>query len=368
MKAKEIRQLIESKKTEIRSLLDSDKEEDLSKAEAIDKEVDGLKRKLTLAEKDEEAEARDLESQKENKDEKRDNDMPVNEMRSIAKSIMGQDITPEERSTIVSSDNAAVLPKQFIGEVEQIMKGYGDLEEYCDVIPVTKNEGSKPVIDYDQNELADVAEGADITEGELVSTDITFKCGKYGLIQSLSSELVDDAEVEIEAVAKGNFAQIAVAKKNAKILAAVKEMAVNVEGVTDYTALEDIMAKALPTVKNTLVTLCNVEGYAELKNQKDKQGRNLNLVTVGADGKEYFNGKPLITFDSSLEDLSTETGKTKLFYSLSMKEAVKFFKRMGITVARSTEAGFKDDTVKLRILTRFDVKAGSKRSVKRILF
>lgn len=367
MKAKEIRELIENKKKEIRGLLDSDKEEDLTKAEALDKEVDGFKRKLALVEKEEKEEERDLESQKENKEEKRDKDMPINEMRAITKSIMGQDITAEERATIKSSDNAAVLPKQFIGEVEQIMKGYGDLEEYCDVIPVTKNEGSKPVIDYDQNELADVAEGTDITEGELVSTDITFKCGKYGLIQSLSSELVDDAEVEIEAVAKGNFAQIAVAKKNSKIINTIKEMAVDV-AATDYTTLEDVMAKALPTVKASLVTLCNVEGYAELKNAKDKQGRNLDLVTVGADGKEYFNGKPLITFDSSLVDLSAEDGKTKLFYSLSMKEAVKFFKRMGITVARSTEAGFKDDTVKLRILTRFDVKAGSKRSVKRILF
>ena len=367
MKSKEIRELIESKKTEIRGLLDSDKEDDLVKAEILDKEVDGLKRKLAIVEKEEEEEKRDLEGQKENEKEKREAGMPVNEMRAITKSIMGQEITAEERATIKSSDNAAVLPKQFINEVEQIMKGYGDLEGYCDVIPVTKNEGSKPVIDYDQNELASVAEGADITEGELVSTDITYKCGKYGLIQSLSSELVEDAEVEIEAVAKGNFAQIAVAKKNAKIMAAIKSMATDVIA-EDYTALEDVMAKALPTVKSTLVTLCNVEGYAELKNKKDKNGRSLNLVTVGADGVEYFNGKPLITFDSSLEDLSAESGKTKLFYSLSMKEAVKFFKRMGITVARSTEAGFKDDTVKLRVLTRFDVKPGSKRSVKRILF
>lgn len=364
MNVKELRELINTKEDEIRGLLNSDKEEDLTKAETLDKEVDSLKRKLSLAEKVEEEEKRGLENQRKGK---RDN-VQINEMRAITKSIMGKEITAEERAAITSSDNAAVLPKQFINEVEKIMKGYGDLEEYCDVIPVTKNEGSKPVVDYDQNELADVAEGADIIEGELVSTDISFKCGKYGLIQSLSSELVEDAEVEIEDVAKGNFAQIAVAKKNKKILSAIKTMATNVEGAKDYTALEDVMAKALPTVKNTLVTLCNVEGYAELKNAKDSTGRSLNLVTTGADGKEYFNGKPLITFDSSLEDLSSEEGKTKLFYSLSMKEAVKFFKRKGITVARSTEAGFKDDTVKLRVLTRFDVKPGSKRSVKRILF
>ena len=252
MNVKELRELINTKEDEIRGLLNSDKEEDLTKAETLDKEVDSLKRKLSLAEKVEEEEKRGLENQRKGK---RDN-VKINEMRAITKSIMGKEITAEERAAITSSDNAAVLPKQFINEVEKIMKGYGDLEEYCDVIPVTKNEGSKPVVDYDQNELADVAEGADIIEGELVSTDISFKCGKYGLIQSLSSELVEDAEVEIEDVAKGNFAQIAVAKKNKKILSAIKTMATNVEGAKDYTALEDVMAKALPTVKNTLVTLC----------------------------------------------------------------------------------------------------------------
>lgn len=367
MHIKELRELINKKNEEIRGLLQSDREEDITKAEATDKEIDVLKRKLAIMEKTEEEEKRQLENQKKEEVIERGGNVRNNEMRTITKSIMGEELTPEERATIVSSDNAAVLPKQYINEIEKIMKGYGDLEGYCQVIPVTKNEGSKPVVDYDQNDLADVAEGADITEGELVSTDISFKCGKYGLIQSLSSELVEDAEIEIEEVAKGNFAQIAVAKKNKKIIDVVKSMATDVTA-TDYTALEDVMAKALPTVKSTLVTLCNVEGYAELKNAKDSTGRSLNLVTTGADGKEYFNGKPLITFDSSLVDLSSEKGKTKLFYSLSMKEAVKFFKRKGITVARSTEAGFKDDTVKLRVLTRFDVKAGSKRSVKRILF
>ena len=97
---------------------------------------------------------------------------------------------------------------------------------------------------------------------------------------------------------------------------------------------------------------------------KDKNGRSLNLITTGADGREYFNGKPIVTFDSSLVEL-TES-KTKLFFSLNMKEAVKYLERKGVTIARSTEAGFNDDTIKLRILERFDVIKGSVRSIKKI--
>lgn len=356
MKIKELRQLLEQKKVEARALAETD----LKKAEEVRDEVREIQRKIALLEEIEEEEKRDLEDQRDLN--KRNRETTVNEMRAIVKSVMGEELSQEERATVVSNDNAAVLPKQFINQLQEIKKGYGSLKELCDVIPVTKNEGTIPVVDYDQNELADLAEGEDIVDGTLVTTDLAYKCKKVGLIQSLSSELVDDAEIEIEGIAKTNFTEISVAKENKKIMNVVNTNATIVEA-TDYTTLEDVMAKALPTVKAGLITLCNVEGYAHLKNMKDKQGRNMNLITTIGD-KEYFNGKPIETFDSSL--VTPSEGKTKVYFSLNMKEAVKYPERKGITIARSTEAGFKDDTIKLRILERFDVIKGSIRSVKKI--
>lgn len=356
MKIKELRQLLEQKKVEARALAETD----LKKAEEVRDEVREIQRKIALLEEIEEEEKRDLEDQRDLN--KRNKETTVNEMRAIVKSVMGEELSQEERATVVSSDNSAVLPKQFINQLQEIKKGYGSLKELCDVIPVTKNEGTIPVVDYDQNELADLAEGEDIVDGTLVTTDLAYKCKKVGLIQSLSSELVDDAEIEIEGIAKTNFTEISVAKENKKIMNVVNTNATIVEA-TDYTTLEDVMAKALPTVKAGLITLCNVEGYAHLKNMKDKQGRNMNLITTIGD-KEYFNGKPIETFDSSL--VTPSEGKTKVYFSLNMKEAVKYPERKGITIARSTEAGFKDDTIKLRILERFDVIKGSIRSVKKI--
>ncbi|MGG7142479.1 phage major capsid protein [Clostridium nigeriense] len=358
MKVKELRRLIVDKKVEARQLLKEDK---LKEAEDITAEIRNLERKVKIAEEIEEDEKRDLEEQRDlaNKNPK----VKVNEMRAIVKSVMGHELSNEERAAVVSSDNAAVLPKEFINQLQEIKKGYGSLKELCDVIPVTKNEGTIPVVDYDQNELADIAEGADIVDGTLVTTELPYKCKKVGLIQTLASELVDDAEVEIEGIAKTNFTEIAVAKENKKIMTIINDNATIVEA-TDYTALEDVMAKALPAVKAGLITLCNVEGYAYLKNMKDKQGRNMNLITVGLDGKEYFNGKPIVTFDSSLVTPSAE--KTKVYFSLKIKEAVKYLERNGVTIARSTEAGFNTDTIKLRILERFDAIKGSIRSIKKI--
>ena len=360
MGIEELRQLLEQKKVEARGLL----EIDLAKAEKTMEEVRELQKKIALYEEIEEQEKRDLENQRNQKNKGKGNDnMAVNEMRAITKSVMGHNLTEEERAAVVSSGNAAVLPKQFVNQLQEIKKGFGSLKDYCDVITVTKNEGTIPVVDYDQNELSDITEGGDIVDGTLVTTELTFKCKKVGLIQTLSSELVEDAVVEIEEITKTNFTEIAVVKENKKIIDIVNPNATAIEEATDYTALENVMAEALPAVKAGLITLCNVEGYAHLKNMKDKQGRNMNLITTIGD-TEYFNGKPIVTFDSSL--VTPTLDKKKVFYSLNMKEAVKFIQRKDITIARSNEAGFNDDTIKLRILERFDVTKGSTRSIKKI--
>ena len=126
------------------------------------------------------------------------------------------------------------------------------------------------------------------------------------------------------------------------------------------------MDEALPAVKAGLVTLTNSKGYAYLKNKKDSQGRPLNLVTE-KDGKYYFNGKELLEMDDTILAPVTE-GKIYVFYSLNMKEAIKVTQRKGVTVARSTEAGFNTDTIKLRVLERIGIQKGSTRSIKRIEF
>lgn len=361
MKISEIRKAIEDKKEEIRGFLDPESK-DLENAKKAMDELRALNDTLKIEEELEETEKRDLEKQK-TETRKVEVNVENKEFRDIVRSIMGEELSKEERANIKTVDNSAVVPKQFINELEEIRKGFGALKNYCDVKTVNKNEGTIPVVDYDQNTVADVAEGADIIDGTLVTTELPFKCQKIGLIQSLTSELVDDAEVEIENLVRNNFTEIAVAKENKKILAIVDPNATKVEA-EDYTSIEDVMAKALPSVKSGLMTLTNVEGYAYLKNAKDTTGRNLGLITVGADGKEYFNGKEIVTFDSSLVALSED--KTMVFYVLNMKEAVKFADRKALTIARSTEAGWKDDTVKLRVLERFDVFKGSVRSVKKI--
>ncbi|ACL77250.1 phage major capsid protein [Ruminiclostridium cellulolyticum] len=320
---------------------------------------------MKLAEERETDEREALKNQKNDEERGKNNIEKVNEFRAIVKHVMGKDTTPEERANITTVDNSAVIPKQFVNQVIEIQKGYGSLKQLCDVIPVTKNEGTIPVIDLDQNEMAEVAEGADIVDGTFVSTDVPFKCAKVGLIQSLTSETVEDAEVEMENLVKKNFTNIATAKENTKILKVITDNATVIEGAVDYTDLENAIDGSLPSVKAGLTTITNVSGYVKLKNWKDAQKRPLNLITVDANGVEYFHGHAIVHVEDAM--LPATVGKN-VFYIANMKEAVKYCDRNAITVARSSEAGFTDDTIKLRILERFIPVKGSARSIKKIEF
>ena len=361
MNISEMKAQIEASKVEVRTLLDTD----VVLAEAKMVEVRSLEARLKLATELGESEEREILSQNKNEKDGVVKMGKVNEMRAITKKLMGKEITEEERTAIMSSDNAVLIPKQLIMNVIELSTGYGSLKGLCDVIPVVKNEGSIPVVDITgQNALLTVAEGDAIIEGALVSTDLKFKCSKVGLIQILTSESVDDAEVEIESLIRKNFVEISVANENAKILNVIKNNAVAVVA-TEYEDIDTAIDSALPSVKAGLVTVTNVSGYCHLKAQKDlTSGKKLDLITI-VGGQEYYYGHPIYVVEDVM--LPAAEGK-KVYYVGNTKEAIKYFDRNQFTVAKSIEAGFNNDTVKLRILKRFDVTKGIVRSLKKIEF
>lgn len=359
MGIKELRERYEALKSELREFIEAG---DLEKSKAKEKEVKEARELLRIAEDQEKEDRERILNQKRVKEDRKIT--REEELRAIAAIALkrGSELTDEERGTIVSTGNSAIIPKQFVDDLIEIKKGYGSLKEYCDVIPVTKNEGTIPVIDYDQNELADVVEGQDIVEGNLVTTDVSFKCTKVGLFQKVSSETVDDAAIEVDTLIRNNFSEIATTKENKKIIALINKNATVVEEATDYDAIENAIDSTVPSAKTGVVTLCNSAGYCLLNNKKDTQGRPLNLITVGANGVEYFHNKPIAQFDDSLVAPTKE--KKAVFFVLNFKEAVKFIDRKQITVATGKE--IKDDTDMWSILERIDVVSGSKRTIKKI--
>lgn len=361
MGIKELRERYEALKSELREFIGAG---DLEKSKAKEKEVKEARELLRIAEDQEKEDRERLLNQKKLKVNEDRKITREEELRAIAAIALkrGNELTEEERGTIISSSNSAIIPKQFVNELIEIKKGYGSLKEFCDIIPVIREEGTIPVVDYDQNELADLTEGQDIVEGSLVTKDVSFKCAKVGLFQKVSSETVDDAAIEVDNLIRTNFSEIASVKENKKILKTINDGATAVEDATDYTAVENAIDSTVPSAKGGLVTLCNSAGYCLLNNMKDKEGRPLHLITIGPDGKEYFHNKPIYEFDDSLVSLTHE--KKSLFFVLNFKEAVKFIDREKITVSTGKE--IKDDTNMWSILERIDVVSGSKRTIKKI--
>lgn len=374
-KLQELRQKYKALTDEIRALNNDGK---VDEASAKLEERKNIQKQIDVEVALQEEEKRQLEAEKRKKEEEGrakgagNEKKPVNEFRSAVKYAMGgetrSNMTEEERAVVKTSDNAAVIPDEFINDTIKVKDGFGSLKKYCDVRPVKKNKGTIPVVDLEQNEMKDVPEGDDIQDGTLVTTDVEYTCNKIGLITPLSSELIDDAEVEIQGLVKDNFMEIATRKENVRILKVLKDNATEVSvpaGEEVDSTLENILDTALPSYKAGQMILCNPTGYSYLKNKKDKNGNKQNLISK-INGIEYFNDYPIDTIDPKLITLSE--GKTMLFYIANMKEAVLWAQRKERTIAISGTlgAGFDNDTTKCRILERAGAQKKLTRSIKKI--
>lgn len=287
----------------------------------------------------------------------------VDELRSFTKRVLHLDMTEEERAVVKTTDNAAVLPGQFINQLESYRSGFAPLKKDCDVIPVTTKSGSKPTYDAEQNgKFKDIAEGDAIEDGTFVTNNITFEVKKVGIKVPLTSELVDDAEIEIETAVKDTFAESAVMTENYNIIKVLNDNATPVAG-DDYTVIENAIAFQKPAIRNGIVTYVNEAAYADIKNKKDKNGNNLNLITPGPNGTEYFYNKPIRTFDSSFVTPSPD--KKCVIFVANPKEAIKFFDRTNGTTADKWY-DHENQVNKLSVVERVDIKAGNTRSIKKI--
>ena len=69
-------------------------------------------------------------------------------------------------------------------------------------------------------------------------------------------------------------------------------------------------------------------------------------------GKEYFQGKELITLSD--EDITASTTEKMIFYVVNLYALVKFFERKGYTVSTDKSVFFESDELALKVQERFD--------------
>ncbi|MFQ8920937.1 MAG: phage major capsid protein [Clostridium paraputrificum] len=370
MKIEERRQQIQDLTKELRSLVE---EEKVDEAKAKKEELRKAKELLALEEEQEEEEMRDLLNQKRNgKDdenmEKRESNKEL-EYRALVKAMLGERLTEEEQRQITdgnfNSNTSSIIPSEFINKVQVIRDGYKSLKNYCDVIPVTSDNGKMPVTSLDA-ELADLEEDTDMVETMLAVPEVDFKVGDKGLLKKVGNNILKDSPVNfIDGILAQEFAVASINKENKEIC---KVVGSNSKAVTvgAEAKVEDVLAttisKEIPSVRNGLVVITNPEGYSYLDNLRDASGRKSDDVSYGADGTLFFKHKEVIEMaDKTLPTLGSS--KKMVFYVVNLK-TVPFFDRQQVEIAKSTEAGFVANKTLIRAIERFDVKANPNEKIK----
>lgn len=366
----ELREKIEGLTTEIRSLKDENK---FDEAEAKLAEMRSLKKELKIQEALDEEEREQLERKK---NEKRNDDKEVKtresskdlEYRALVKAMIGKPLTEEERKSITdgnfNSNTGAIIPSQFINKVDLYRSGKKSLKSYCDVIPVTSDNGKMPATYLDE-ELADLEEDTDMVESMINMSEIEFKVSDKGMLKKVGNNLLSDSPVNfIDGILAPSFATASVNRENKDIMSVVNTNSKVVTVEVDE-KVEDVIAKTISKTDDNiaagLVIVTNEEGYSYIDNLRDASGRKSDDVLY-INGTLHFKSKEVIKISNSRLPQLTEL-KTMVFYVVNLR-TVKFFDRKQIEIAKSTEAGFKANKTYVRAVERYDVKANPEEKIK----
>lgn len=348
MGIEELRQLLEEKKVEARGLL----ENDLAKAEKIMEEVRELQKKIALCEEIEAEEKRDLERQRDKRNKSNgDDEMETRSYKNAAKELMNGSVISTRAIEVNGENTKAVVPTEFIKELEKLEVGYGSLENECEVITVTSSTGKRPVSTLG-GKLTKLTPGQKLPEGSLKFVDLAYDVEAYGEIVAVDNSLADDSAVDLFATIKENFAVKSVNTKNEAILLALEtnKKADDVELTGDIVgAIIETIDSYAPSVRKFVKVLANTALRSKIKNAFYNESGKDERVTVDGNGRVFIDSHEVLEFDSTLAN------ETAQGYVAPMK-GVKFFKRTGVDMAQSDQAYWESNATAVRVVTRFDVK------------
>lgn len=350
MTVQELREEIVQKTEEINGYLES---RDADKAEEALAEKRKLQKLLAVREAEDDEEREDLGRQKKQKESRSTG--AVSELRAAVKfALHGKAaLTDEERVAVNIDGNAAILPEQFVNDIQVLRAGFPSLKNHCHVIKATSNHGKMPFAKIGGKKLKKYKSGTKLT-GEAANTeDIKYDIENYGSLVPIANDLQEDEAVNIvQEVIKPDFAEAGVNTENDEIMQIVEANAVDKStGAKDWRDVKKIIDGVLPTLRGRVVVITNLSGSVYLKSQEDKNGRNLDLVKE-VNGKEYFQGKELITLSD--EDITASATEKMIFYVVNLYALVKFFERKGYTVSTDKSVFFESDELALKVQERFD--------------
>ena len=340
-KAKECRALVEGKQKEVEAL-----KADIKVAEE--------KRALEDEKAKAEEELRALKSQIENS--KGGNlKMETRSFENALVEIKKGNTVSNRAINVAGVGTKAVIPEQFIAELEALKGGYGALKPYTHVIPVSTLDGRKPVHKFG-GKLTKITAGNKLDASNVNFTEIKFNVEAYGDLVEVDNQLMEDSAIDIFGIVREEFAGKAVASENNEILEVMATMATKTLTLSQSTktAIDQIVEQKMaykPAVRRGMCIFATAPFIGRLMNESIVDGMRDERVQI-VNGVMYVDNMEVVEIDP---DQMNTTDATDVVAYLGNPHAIKFFDRKTIEIAMSTEVLFEYNAKAMRVIERFDV-------------
>lgn len=306
-----------------------------------------------------------------------------NEFRSAFRSIVtGSPMgVTELRAIGISTGEGGgyLIGDAFYNKIIEMKRSMTDLSTYFNVMPVGEKSGILPVeVLSDMVPMEVVGEGKPNKDGQ----DPKFKQVKYDVkdmreVYKLANSFVKDQKVDIMGYLQRKIALKDVYSTNYYILngfdATKKEGLLNnpvyktekiPTGVT-LKKIQELLTSFDPAVRDGLILITNSDGFAYLSSLTYTDGRLVMQENATLASGHTFLGKEIVELSNKLLPTNATDGVP---FIICHKDAVTVFERQAYEVKASEEAGFDDDSTKVRVTVRKDIKTGIDEESARILY
>ena len=301
-------------------------------------------------------------------DDKGDNPKPVNANKNkltFANKFVGmmkgdpKIVNEMTSSTDVNGNQIGLtIPLDQQTAIHQLVRQYQSLEPYVNVETVSTISGSRvwekfqditPLANLD-DETAEIGNNDDPA-----LTLIKYQIHRYAGISTITNTLLQDSAENLMAYLNQWIARKVVVTRNQKILEAVGTQSKKPTISKFDDVIHTLNTSLDPAIAATSTIFTNVSGFDVLSRVKDAKGRYLIQPDVTDPSKKQINGTPVVVVsDRWLHD---NAGSHPFIFG-DLKQGVTLFDREQMSLL-STNVGagaFENDTNKVRVIDRFDVK------------
>ncbi len=251
----------------------------------------------------------------------------------------------------VSTRGGVLVKEDPVDFVTAMDSGFYRLKLDTDVYPTSYKSGTMPALPVPTDGLTNFDE---LPVGGMNKTQLTFiplpyNCKSFGDIIPCSRELLEDSSVNVMEVISNAYIDKQIFTENAEILNALDTANPSASTVSGWKGI----LKALNSVAiggRRSVVITNQTGWDYLDSACDDNNHPILTPVLRDDGRYTFRGRPVIVLPNTM--LADSEGLTP-FYCGSLYDAIRFCDRKGMEISASEAAGFYQNAVAVRIVTRF---------------